>query len=292
MLKNFFRTAWRNLLANKTFSLINILGLALGLACSLVILLWLQDELDKDRFHLYDSRLYRVMENQNYSGEISTFESTPGLLAENIVKDIPEIQMASQFLWEEEPLFTVGNKLDKEKGRYAQKDFLKMFSFKLIKGDPASALDRPDGIVLSQKLADKYFLGEEPIGKSIRIDNKDNVTVTGVLAEIPEASSMKFDFIMSWEQWLKDNDWAKEWGNNGPRCFVLLNEQADITKVNAKIEDYIQTKQGYQCQIIFAKLWSVLPLWPVESRGAGWWSNRVCKDIFHCSHYYFINRLY
>ena len=102
MLKNFFRTAWRNLLANKTFSLINILGLALGLACSLVILLWLQDELDKDRFHLYDSRLYRVMENQNYSGEISTFESTPGLLAENIVKDIPEIQMASQFLWEEE----------------------------------------------------------------------------------------------------------------------------------------------------------------------------------------------
>ncbi|MBK9931158.1 MAG: ABC transporter permease [Saprospiraceae bacterium] len=242
MLKNFFRTAWRNLLANKTFSLINILGLALGLACSLVILLWLQDELDKDRFHLYDSRLYRVMENQNYSGEISTFESTPGLLAENIVKDIPEIQMASQFLWEEEPLFTVGNKLDKEKGRYAQKDFLKMFSFKLIKGDPASALDRPDGIVLSQKLADKYFLGEEPIGKSIRIDNKDNVTVTGVLAEIPEASSMKFDFIMSWEQWLKDNDWAKEWGNNGPRCFVLLNEQADITKVNAKIEDYIQTK--------------------------------------------------
>ena len=184
MLKNFFRTAWRNLLANKTFSLINILGLALGLACSLVILLWLQDELDKDRFHLYDSRLYRVMENQNYSGEISTFESTPGLLAENIVKDIPEIQMASQFLWEEEPLFTVGNKLDKEKGRYAQKDFLKMFSFKLIKGDPASALDRPDGIVLSQKLADKYFLGEEPIGKSIRIDNKDNVTVTGVLAEI------------------------------------------------------------------------------------------------------------
>ena len=102
---------------------------------------------------------------------------------ENIVKDIPEIQMASQFLWEEEPLFTVGNKLDKEKGRYAQKDFLKMFSFKLIKGDPASALDRPDGIVLSQKLADKYFLGEEPIGKSIRIDNKDNVTVTGVLGQ-------------------------------------------------------------------------------------------------------------
>lgn len=242
MLRNFFLTAWRNLLSNKTFSLINILGLALGLACSLVILLWLRDELAKDRFHQYDSRLYRVMENQNYSGDISTFESTPGILATNIVKDIPEIQMASQFLWEEEPLFTVGNKFDKEKGRYAQKDFLKMFSFKLLKGDPASALDRPDGIVLSKKLADKYFLGEEPIGKTIRIDNKDNVTVTGVLDEIPEASSIKFDFIMSWDKWLKENDWAKEWGNNGPRCFVLLAENSDLNKVNAKIKDYIKTK--------------------------------------------------
>ncbi len=242
MIKNFFLTAWRNLLTNKTFSLINILGLALGLACSLVIMLWVQDELAKDRFHTYDNRLFRVMENQNYSGEISTFESTPGLLAEHIVKDIPEIQMASQFLWEEEPLFTVGDKLSKEKGRYAQKDFLKMFSFHLIKGDAASALDRPDGIVISKKLADKYFLGEDPMGKTIKIDNRDQVTVTGVLAEIPDASSIKFDFIMSWEQWLKYNDWAKEWGNNGPRCFVLLSEHADKDKVNAKIEDYIKTK--------------------------------------------------
>ncbi|MEP7321789.1 MAG: ABC transporter permease [Saprospiraceae bacterium] len=242
MLKNFFLVAWRNLLSNKTFSLINILGLALGLACSLVIMLWLKDELTKDRFHQYDSRLYRVMENQMYSGDISTFESTPGILAENIVKDIPEIQMASQFLWEEEPLFTVGNKLDKEKGRYTQKDFLKMFSFKLSKGDASSALDRADGIVISQKLADKYFLGEDPIGKIIRIDNKDNVTVTGILAEIPESSSIRFEFLMSWERWIKENDWAKEWGNNGPRCFVLLSEQADPIKVNAKIEDYIKTK--------------------------------------------------
>lgn len=242
MIKNFIRIAWRNLISNPTYSLINILGLALGLACSLVIMLWVQDELAKDRFHKFDSRLYRVMENQNYSGDISTFESTPGLLAENIVKDIPEIQMASQFLWEEEPLFTVGDKLDKEKGRYAQKDFLKMFSYPLKKGIAASALDRPDGIVISQKLADKYFLGEDALGKTIRIDNKENVIITGVFDEMPESSSMKFDFIMSWEMWLKGNDWAKEWGNNGPRCFVLLNENTDVAKVNEKIKDYIKTK--------------------------------------------------
>ena len=182
------------------------------------------------------------MENQLYSGDISTFDATPGILAENIVKDIPEIQMASQMLWEEEPLFTVGNTFDKEKGRYAEKDFLRMFSFKLTKGDPASALARPDAVVISKKLADKYFKGEDPVGKMIRIDNKDNVMVTGILDEIPESSSLKFDFLMSFEQWRKRNDWAKEWDNNGPRCYVMLAKNASVDKVNVKIKNYIKTK--------------------------------------------------
>lgn len=242
MFRNYIKTAWRNLLNNKTFSLINIAGLALGMTCSLLIVLWLKDELQKDMFHEKGSRLYRVMENQNYSGNISTFASTPGILAENIVKDIPEIKMACQFLWEEEPLFTVGDTYDKEKGRYTQKDFLNMFSFKLVKGDPATALARPDAIILSKKLAAKYFKGEDAMGKMIRIDNKDNVVVTGILDDIPETSSLKFDFLMSYDVWLKKNDWAREWGNNGPRCYFLLAENASAAKVNAKIKDYIKSK--------------------------------------------------
>jgi len=242
MIKNYFKTAWRNLLQNKTFSLINIFGLALGMTCSLVIMLWLQDEIRKDKFHQNSKRLYRVMENQSYSGTISTFDATPGILAENIVKDIPDIQMASQMLWEEEPLFTVDNTYDKEKGRYVEKDFLRMFSFKLLKGDPATALARPDGVVISKKLADKYFKGKDPIGKMIRIDNTDNVMVTGVLDGIPKSSSLTFDFLMSFEQWRKKNDWAKEWGNNGPRCYVMIAPNTSIDRVNAKIKNYIKTK--------------------------------------------------
>jgi putative ABC transport system permease protein len=242
MLKNYFKTAWRNLLNNKMFSLINISGLALGMTCGLLILLWVKDELKKDKFHANDKRLYRVMENQYYDGSISTFESTPGILAENIVKDIPEIEMASQFLWEEEPLFTVGDVYDKEKGRYVQKDFLKMFSFRLIKGDAATALNRPDAVVLSKKLADKYFKGQDPIGKLVKIDTDQTVIVTGVLDELPTSSSLKFDFLMSYDIWFKKNDWAKEWGNNGPRCYFLLSKNASLDKVNAKIKDYIKTK--------------------------------------------------
>ncbi len=242
MIKNYFKIAWRNLLHNKTFSLINIFGLALGMTCSLLIMLWLKDELKKDRFHANDKRLFRVMENQYYSGDISTFNSSPGILAENIVKDVPEIELASQMLWEEEPLFTVGDKFDKEKGRYVQKDFLKMFSYKLLKGDPATALARPDAVVISKNLADKYFKGEDALGKMIKIDSRDNVIVTGVLDEIPELSSLKFDFLLSYDIWFKRNDWAKEWGNNGPRCYVMLRENTSVDKVNAKIKGYIKTK--------------------------------------------------
>jgi len=244
MIKNYFKTAWRNLLHNKTFSFINISGLALGMTCSLLIMLWVKNELQMNKFHQNNKRLYRVMENQFYSGDVSTFESTPGIFAENVVKDIPEIQMASQVLWEEQPLFTVGNTFDKEKGRYVQKDFLKMFSFKLAKGDPASALARPDAVVISKKLAEKYFKGDNPIGKLIKIDNKENVIVTGILDDIPDLSSLKFDFLMSWNMWFKNNDWAKEWDNNGPRCYVMLAPNTSVDKVNAKIKDYIKTKKA------------------------------------------------
>jgi len=243
MIKNYFKTAWRNLLQNKTFSLINIFGLALGMTCSLVIMLWLNDEMQKDKFHQNGKRLYRVMENQAYSGNVSTFDATPGILADNIVKDFPDIQMASQMLWEEEPLFSVGNTYDKEKGRYVERDFLRMFSFKLAKGDPATALARPDAVVISKNLADKYFKGQDPIGKMIRIDNTDNLIVTGVLDEIPKSSSLTFDFLISFRQWRKKNDWAKEWDNNGPRCYVMLAPNASIDKVNAKIKNYIKTKK-------------------------------------------------
>ncbi|GAB3693334.1 ABC transporter permease [Spirosoma flavus] len=242
MLRNYIKIAWRNLWKNKTFSFINILGLALGMACSLLIMMWVQDERSMDRFHANDSQLYRVMENQQYTGVVNTFPSTPGILAENIVKDFPEIKLASQMLWEESLLFTVGNTFEKEKGRAVQGDFLSMFSFPLKEGNPKTALKRPDGVVISQKLADKYFKGQDPMGKTIRIDNRDAVIVTGILADIPEASSLKFDYLISYDRWLKTNSWAKEWGNNGPRCYVMLANNVSVDKVNAKIKNYIKTK--------------------------------------------------
>ena len=249
MLRNYFKIALRNLLKNKVYSFINIMGLALGMACSLMIMLWVQDEMDMDAFHENGPRLYRVMENQHYSGKIETYASTPGILSDNIVKDIPEIEKASQMLWEEEPLFPVGNTFDNEKGRYFLGDFLNLFSYQLEQGDANAALKRPDGVVISKKLAKKYFPNQNPMGKSIRIDSKEDMMVTGVLKDIPQHSSLKFDFLMSYDRWLKNNSWAKEWGNNGPRCYVMLSKNASLAKVLSGIVfvfqlGFVQAKRG------------------------------------------------
>ena len=120
----------------------------------------------------------------------------------------------------------------------------------------------------------------------IKIDNTDNAMVTGVLEEIPELSSLKFDFLMNYDIWFKKNDWAKEWGNNGPRCYVMLAPMLR-GKVNAKIKNYIKTKNGgQQCRIIPPKLWRIvfvfrLGQWKTKRR-----ADRICKNIFHCCHYY------
>ncbi|RRA99971.1 ABC transporter permease [Larkinella rosea] len=247
MFRNYLKIAWRNLQRNKTFSLINILGLALGMACSLIILLWVQDELAMDQFHANDERIFRVMENQAWAGQdVSTTPSTPGILAENLKKDFPEVEKAAMMTWEQNMLLTVGNTFGKEKGRFASGDFLTIFSFPLKQGDARTALARPDAIVISEKLAQKYFPHQDALGKVIRVDNTDDMMVTGVVGELPEHTSLKFDYLMSWERFVKYNAWVKEWGNNGPRAFVLLNKKADSEKVSAKIKDYIKQKTNKQ----------------------------------------------
>jgi len=233
------KIAWRNAIKNKSFSIINIMGLALGLSSSVLILLWVQSELAIDKFHQNDSQLYQVFGHQTYEGQISTNSSSPGILGANLVKDIPEITHASQMLWEEMPVFAVDDNMGKERGRYVQNDFLKMFSYELELGDASTALKDPNSVVISKKLAQKYFNTSDPIGKTIKIDNTDIVTVTGVLKDISKNSSLTFDFLLSYDRWLTQNEWAQQWGNGGPRCFVMLSPNADVNKVNAKIKNYI-----------------------------------------------------
>jgi putative ABC transport system permease protein len=244
MLRNYFIIAWRNLWRNKVFSFINIFGLALGMAFSLLIYLWIYDETQMDKFHARDAQLYRVWETQYYDdGKIFSVDATPGLLADALKKEIPEVAKAAMMTWETEELFRVGDKANKEKGRYAGEDFVEMFSYQVLKGNPKTMLDAPNKLVITEKLAKSYFGNENPIGKTIWMNNEHNFQVAGVLANVPKNASLKFDFLLPYKFFLDKNEWAKDWRNNGPRTVLMLHPQADIKKVNAKIKNFLATKK-------------------------------------------------
>ncbi len=240
MLKNYFKILIRNLYKRPLFSVINVTGLALGLSCGIFILLWASDEMKYDAFHKNGKQLYRVMENQYYTdGVPQTTQSTPGVLAEALKEEVPGIELASQMTWEIQELITVGKESHKEGGRYVQPDFMEMFTYPLIKGNMSTVLSKPTSIVISEKMAKRYFDNNDPIGKVVLINSKDEYEVTGVLQDIPRNSSIRFEFLLPYEQWLKNNEWAKSWENTGPRTIVMLQE-GSIKEIETKIKDFVK----------------------------------------------------
>jgi len=242
MIKNYLKIAWRNLWRNKFFSTINILGLALGMACSILILLWVQNELSIDSFHTNGSRLYAVYERQYYDNKIQGQYATPGVLAAQMKKDIPEVEYATNFGFNNDATFQVGNKILKLNGSAADSDYFKMFSYPLLQGTPQTALNTPVSIAISRKMAENFFGSPQAaIGKTIRYQNNKNFTITAVFEDQPKNTSIKFDYLINWANFLKENAWAKEWGNNGPSAFVMLRANANATLVDKKITRFLDT---------------------------------------------------
>jgi len=244
MIKNYLKIAWRNIVRNKAFSIINIMGLALGLACSLLIMLWVNDEKNIDAFHANGKYLYQVYERNFYDGKVTADYPTQGLLAEELKRVIPEIQYASGFEYASAPgtatTFEVGDKITKMNGMFAGEDFFKMFSYPLLQGKTATALTEPNSVAVSQKMAE-YFFGSaaNAIGKSIRFENQEELKVTAVFESIPSSSSQQFDFLRTWNDFVKQNEWVHNWGNTDPQTYIQLKPGADAAGVEAKIKDFI-----------------------------------------------------
>jgi putative ABC transport system permease protein len=243
MLKNYLLITFRNLLRSKVFSLINMVGLALGISCSFIIFLWVKDEVNTDQFHVNNDRLYRIMENQSYTnGSIFTFSSTPGPMAPVIKEKYPEIELATRITWPETRLFAAGEKSFYQEGRFVDPDFLLMHTFPLVKGEVNRALNDMYSIVVSQAMAQKYFGSEDPIGKVLVMDNDDSFTVTGVLDNIPATSSMKFEYLIPFSYYYKINEnWLKQWGNNNIRTNILLTAGTDVTAFSEKLKFEIRS---------------------------------------------------
>jgi putative ABC transport system permease protein len=242
MIRNYFLIAVRNIFKNKLFSTLNILGLAFGIASALLIFLWVNDEFQVDHFHQNVSRLYRVMENQQYTdGRLFTFSSTPGPMAPFIKEKYPEIEKASRFTWGVNNLFANGDKSFYEDGRYVDQDFIEMFSFTLSKGNVNTALKDKNSIVISKAMAEKYFGADDPIGKILTMNTKSPLTVTGVLSEIPKTSSLQFEYLLSFQYfWDENKNWLDEWDNNNIRTFLLLRQGADADGFSKKLKHEVR----------------------------------------------------
>ncbi|HXO74631.1 MAG TPA: ABC transporter permease, partial [Puia sp.] len=237
MFKNYLKVAFRNLWKNKGFSFINIIGLAVGMASAILILLWIQNEVSYDDFHVKKDRIYEAWNRAEFSGALHCWNTTPKVLASAMQRDFPEVEHAARVNWPSRVLFTVGEKKLMERGNAVDSIFLQIFSFPMLQGNPMTALNDPHSIVLTQSFAKTLFGSEDVMGKVIRIDNKRNYTVTGVLKDLPNNTRFNFKYLLPWS-FIRENgnDDADNWGNNSTRTYVLLKSNATLASIAPKMK--------------------------------------------------------
>ncbi|MGZ3874827.1 MAG: ABC transporter permease [Mucilaginibacter sp.] len=247
MIKNYIKVAWRNLVRNKAHTFINMAGLSVGLACSLLILLWVQNEQQVDAFHKNGAHLYSVYERQYFDHKVTAQYYTPGVLAAEMKRVIPEVAYATNAVFYEQHTFKAGDKVLKIKGGSADADFFKMFSFPLVAGNEQNALNTASGIALSERMAGDFFgSSRQAMGKTIRVDNRKDFVITAVFKDVGSNSSINFDYLINWASFLQDNPWAKEWGNNTPYTYIQLRSDANAAVVDKKITHFLENLDKYE----------------------------------------------
>ena len=241
MLKNYFKTAWRNLGRNKMHSFINIAGLSIGLAVAILIGLWIYDEISFNKNFQNYERIAQVIQNVTNNGEVQTWTSVPYPLADELRKnygsDFKHIVMSAG--WGDH-IITINEKKLKGTGGYFERGMPEMFSLKMLHGI-RNSLDDPSSVLLSASAAKAYFGNEDPVNKILKIDNNLVFKVTGVYEDFPRNSTFAgLDFIGAWDFFYKKNDLKSiedPWRPNFTTLFVQLNNNADFNKVSAKIKD-------------------------------------------------------
>lgn len=236
MFSNYLKIAVRNLLKNKGFSFINILGLSVGMASAILILLWINHEMSYDQFHEKKDRIYEAWNKDTFSGKLQCWNTTPKIFARTVERDFPEVEMATRVNWPSNFLFTIGEKKLTVSGNIVDSNFLNVFSFPLVKGDPNTVLKDMYSIVLTEKLAKSFFGEEDPMGKVVRIDSKDNFTVTGIVKDLPNNTRFKFEYLLPWAYLRKLGEDDANWGNNSTRNYVLLKKNTTLASIAPKLK--------------------------------------------------------
>lgn len=242
MIKNYLKTAWRNLGKSKMHSFINIIGLSIGMAVAMLVGLWIWDELSFNKYYKNYDHIAQVMEQNTINGVIQTSVSIEQPLApalkKNYGSDFKQVVMSS---WTESHILAVGDKKISCTGNFMEPTSPEMFSLKMLKGT-ITGLDDPSSIVISASVASALFGNSEPIGQIIKLDNAGSLKVTGVYEDLPKNTSLRnITFMAPWEYYVASNDWVKkaldDWGERSFQMFVQLSDHSDMQKVSSKIKD-------------------------------------------------------
>ena len=252
MFKYYLLFLIRGIKRNRSSFLINLIGLSTGLACALLIYLWVKDELQVDKFNEHDERIFQILQNSHSHGVIQTSEVTPGILAEALKAEIPEVEYAASVVhaswFLEKGVIKVDDTKMKLDAQYVGKDYFKIFTIPLIVGNKTQSLNDKYSVLISENLAQKLFGSTSNVtGKTVRW-NQDRINgafkVAGIFKNLPYNSSEKFDLIFNYDLILDSYPWLNEWGNADPSTFVLLNRETKISTFNTKIKNFLQTKSA------------------------------------------------
>ena len=251
MIKNYLKIIFRNIRRFPAYSILNITGLAIGMTCTFLILLWVKDEISYDRFFKNADDLYRVLEIQHYSGgEIFPVAVTPSGLAPALKEEYPEIIRSSRYqvnYW----LVKKGDENIMERLQNVDQDFLEMFSIKFVKGDIHTALKEPHSIVLTKKIAEKYFGSEDPMGKTLTINNEVQFTVTGIIEKVPHNSHLDITILTPFIYLKETGADLNNWGNNSYYTYVQLQKGTEYKTIDTKIKDLIKKNNDGSTTDIF-----------------------------------------
>jgi putative ABC transport system permease protein len=246
MLKNYLTIAWRNFRKQKTFSLINMAGLAVGMACFILIMLYVQYELSFDRFHEKADRIYRVVAHQPGNVYLGTdhFAVTQAILGKTLKEEFPEVLHATIIDDHNNVLITIGDRSFYEDGMIAtNSEVFEIFTFPLLQGDPQAALAEPFSVVLSETIARKYFGAENPLGKVIRYQDKHELKVTGVMKDVPKNSHFHPNMLFSFETVIAistNKDQFAKWGNSSYYTYILAASGFEAKAFDAKLSQIVK----------------------------------------------------
>ncbi|MEC5144304.1 ABC transporter permease [Chitinophaga sp. 212800010-3] len=247
MFKNYLKIALRNLWKNKTYSFLNIFGLAVGLVCAGVIFLWVEDEVTFDHIHQKKDRIYQVMEHWNYDGSIRTFSSCPAPMAEAMKRELPGIRQTCRTT--EGPInamFGTGEKATYANGMYADPSLFGIFTLPFVEGNAATAFSQLYSLVITEKTAQKLFGATRNIvGKTIIVDNKQPYVVSGVVKDNPGNSSIQFDWVAPFEIYYRANKYLSEWDANSVSIYAELAPNANFDIINNLLKNAIRQRDPH-----------------------------------------------